>query len=202
MIEFRRAQTEDEMIAMYKLRYEVYCLEKRYLNADDYPDQLEHDEWDKYSVHFIATDGTDIVGTVRLIKDSPIGFPTELLFDIARSNIHNKSIAEVSRLIVNPQFKSLTLQIANGLYKVMLNFSIEEGITHWYAVMDKHLYVAYSRIGFTFEQIGESKHCFGCNNSPYVLSLEESLANLKVVNTRMYNFLTESHEKGMVGVIE
>ena len=36
------------------LRYEVYCLECRYLNPEDYPRQVEIDDYDERSVHAAA----------------------------------------------------------------------------------------------------------------------------------------------------
>ena len=36
------------------LRYEVYCLECRYLNPEDYPRQVEIDDYDERSAHAAA----------------------------------------------------------------------------------------------------------------------------------------------------
>jgi N-acyl amino acid synthase of PEP-CTERM/exosortase system len=53
-----------------KLRYDVYCLECAYLEAGEYDDGLEVDEYDGASIHFAAytLDKRDIVGTVRLVQ--------------------------------------------------------------------------------------------------------------------------------------
>src|SRR6185369_820500 len=60
----------------YRLRYQVYCVERRFLDATDYPDGREVDEFDEHSVHLglIAAEGT-LIGTARLIKPNPHGFP-------------------------------------------------------------------------------------------------------------------------------
>lgn len=54
---------------IYKLRYEVYCLERHYLEADDFENDQETDEYDDCAIHFAAyTLNKDIVGTVRLVQ--------------------------------------------------------------------------------------------------------------------------------------
>jgi len=57
---------------IYKLRYEVYCLERHYLEASDFKEELETDEYDDCSIHFAAyTLNQDIIGTVRLVQPHP-----------------------------------------------------------------------------------------------------------------------------------
>jgi N-acyl-L-homoserine lactone synthetase len=200
LVEFRRAQTEDEMTAIYKLRYEVYCLEKRYLNADDYPDHLEHDEWDKYSVHFIAKSNDNIVGTVRLIKESPIGFPIEKHFGIKRTEVPTKVFAEGSRFIVRSQFRKSIFKIANGLNRCIIEACIEEGITDLYIILDERLYAAYTRIGLVLEEVGKPQRCFGCVNTPYVMPLRETLINLATNKPRMYEFFSKPYDRDSIFV--
>lgn len=54
---------------IYKLRYDVYCLERHYLEASEFEDGQETDDYDDCSIHFAAyTLANDIVGTVRLVQ--------------------------------------------------------------------------------------------------------------------------------------
>ena len=52
----------------YRLRYQVYCLERRFLRPEDYPQGTETDEFDPHSIHIGAMDrrGT-LAGTARLV---------------------------------------------------------------------------------------------------------------------------------------
>lgn len=60
----------------YRLRYQVYCVERGFLNAADYPDGREVDEFDEHSVHLaVLDDEGNMIGTARLIKPNPHGFP-------------------------------------------------------------------------------------------------------------------------------
>ena len=54
--------------ASYKLRYRVYCLERRFLKAADYPDQLEYDEFDRSSIHIgLVNRDRETLATSRLV---------------------------------------------------------------------------------------------------------------------------------------
>jgi N-acyl amino acid synthase of PEP-CTERM/exosortase system len=87
-----------------KLRYEVYCLECNFLEATDYKEGMETDEYDDCSIHFAAyTLDNDIVGTVRLVqpKDDQV-YPWEThchpFEDFLKPSRDNA--AEISRLVV------------------------------------------------------------------------------------------------------
>lgn len=189
MVTFKKVQTNDEKIATYKLRFDVYCIERCYLNPNDYPDQLEYDQWDEHSAHFVAIDGTQVIGTTRLILDSPIGFPLENHFNLKITRSPRKTYAEVSRLIAKPTQLRANIQVANGLYRAMLDHSLDAGITDWLMILDNRLLAMYRRIGFVFDQLGSSRLCFGCMNGAYTLSLSKTLANLKLNNPKLYSFL-------------
>ena len=61
-----------------QLRYAVYCVECKYLDASQYPTQRETDEYDPHSIHFAATnERNEMVATLRLVRDSSLGFPLE-----------------------------------------------------------------------------------------------------------------------------
>jgi N-acyl-L-homoserine lactone synthetase len=75
-----RARTIDDdprlLEESYRLRYQVYCVEREFLEAARYPDRRETDEFDDYSVHVgaLGPDG-DLAGTARVITANPHGFP-------------------------------------------------------------------------------------------------------------------------------
>src|SRR5688572_26885229 len=63
----------------YRLRYQVYCLERCFLPAADYPDGLEVDRFDRHSVHVAVLNlRGEVIATARLIEPSDEGLP---LFD-------------------------------------------------------------------------------------------------------------------------
>lgn len=91
------------------LRYEVYCLECRYLDARDYPQHVETDAYDVRSTHVGALDHEQLMtGTVRLVQaDRDQAFPFEEhcrafgTFDFPP----RETCAEVSRLVVRKDYR-------------------------------------------------------------------------------------------------
>ncbi|NHZ83255.1 PEP-CTERM/exosortase system-associated acyltransferase [Massilia sp. CCM 8695] len=94
---------------IYRLRYQVYCLECRFLDAAAYPDGIESDTWDADSAHVAANslDG-DLIGTVRLVRPQPgQAFPFEAQCPVYEDVVlpPRGESAEVSRLIVEKAFR-------------------------------------------------------------------------------------------------
>ena len=92
-----------------RLRYEVYCLERSFLDAAQYADGHERDEYDRCSAHVAACnlDG-DLIGTVRLVRpDNAMPYPFEdhcgLFEEVALPP--RETVAEISRLIVKKSFR-------------------------------------------------------------------------------------------------
>ncbi len=91
------------------LRYEVYCLERGYLDSHLYPENVEVDEFDARSTHIAAhTRDNLLVGTVRLVRaELSQTFPLE-----ARCSFFKEFeppprplCGEVSRLVVRKNFR-------------------------------------------------------------------------------------------------
>jgi N-acyl amino acid synthase of PEP-CTERM/exosortase system len=99
----------DLLQSSYNLRYQVYCLERSFLTASDYPDLYENDEFDPYSFHLgtVNLQGR-LVGTARLIQPSVLGLPMYHACEIypeAKARVNSiAKIAEVSRLCVSRHY--------------------------------------------------------------------------------------------------
>jgi N-acyl amino acid synthase of PEP-CTERM/exosortase system len=100
---------------VYKLRYQVYCIENEFLNSENYPDDLEFDDFDQHSVHYLIRHrrSGDYAATVRLILPNTNNpeklFPIEQYCEInnfaVMQSIARKSLGEASRLCVSKTFK-------------------------------------------------------------------------------------------------
>lgn len=107
---YSRAPRHSESIAeTFRLRYQVYCLERGFLLAEHYPAELESDEYDAYSTHFggYALDHT-LAGSVRLVEP-PVGgaFPWEshCATDAHFMRPDRAQAAEISRLVVRKTYR-------------------------------------------------------------------------------------------------
>ncbi len=106
-------QASDRHIS-FRIRYQVYCVERGFLAKDDYPQKLESDEFDAYSLHLLATHRSgQPAGTVRLVMPSPLGFPLmhhcvfsgDYAFLNDPSHQALESYAEISRLAISKTFR-------------------------------------------------------------------------------------------------
>ncbi len=65
---------------LFKLRHDVYCIERAFLSADDSFEGMEFDDYDDCATHFAAyTMDEALIGTVRLVTPrAPRAYPFEL----------------------------------------------------------------------------------------------------------------------------
>jgi len=100
---------------VYKLRYQVYCLETGFEKVELYPDGVESDEYDNSSVHYLIQHRKSEVyaATTRLIlpdvtnkeKLFPIEIYTQIDNHVVLKNIARDNLAEASRFCVSKTFK-------------------------------------------------------------------------------------------------
>lgn len=112
------ADTTELLEHVYRIRYQVLCVQNTFpdMDAIDYPDKMERDEYDDHSCHALLRfrPSGDFVGAVRLILCNPLQpgklFPVELntQLDTSLCNIKalpRQQIAEISRSVVIRQFE-------------------------------------------------------------------------------------------------
>ncbi len=113
--EIVEANTNELLEIVYRIRYQVFCVEHDFLDASLYPDKLEKDNYDNHSSHVLLRfrSSGDFIGAVRLILFDPLQpeklFPVELYtqLDPTLCNIKalpRQHIAEISRSVVVKQF--------------------------------------------------------------------------------------------------
>jgi N-acyl amino acid synthase of PEP-CTERM/exosortase system len=94
----------------YALRYQVYCLERAFLHAENYPDHLEIDAFDSHSLHVgtINLQG-HLVGTARLVQAGAGGLPLFHYCMISPNEMElyrpGNTVVEVSRLAVSRNYR-------------------------------------------------------------------------------------------------
>jgi len=112
------ADSTDQKREVYQIRYRVYCEEFAYESVDNFPDQLEMDEYDDYSTHCLITHlkSGKSAGCVRLVPaigprdDLPLPFEKYCSASldqnfIDRLNINRDTVCEISRLAVDGVFR-------------------------------------------------------------------------------------------------
>jgi N-acyl amino acid synthase of PEP-CTERM/exosortase system len=201
-LEVVQAATSDDKCLSYRLRYEVYCVEHSFLNAADYPDGLERDEFDSHSLHALLRHKptNDFVGTVRLIMPKPGTrkpiMPFAKLCRDARYRAGEilpvDSTAEISRFAISKAFRSRVSSIGEsdqqgrssaaarrlmpllslGLIHAITKMALENGISHVCAVMEPALLRLLSRLGVEFKALGPPVDYHGIRQPCYARMLE------------------------------
>lgn len=95
--------------ASYRLRYQVYCLERHFLEAEDYPNQSERDAFDPVSTHVGVVDaGGTLVATARIVPSSSAGLPLLLHCALpahqAVLGATGNMVVELSRVCISRRF--------------------------------------------------------------------------------------------------
>lgn len=183
----------------YRLRYEVYCLDRGFLPASDYPDGIESDVFDAHAVHIGVVNLEDeVVATARLVRPSEHGLPMFghcTLAPEVTTLIETGGVVEVSRLAVSRRynrrrgdgFYSLAGRtehvdgvekrrrggvIVLTLYQALYQASKRLGFTHWLAATERSLQRLVAGYAFPFRPVGPEVDYFGLV-MPYLMDLRE-----------------------------
>ncbi|MET3118524.1 N-acyl amino acid synthase of PEP-CTERM/exosortase system [Undibacterium sp. GrIS 1.8] len=187
MFYVKRVQKRDELQKIFALRYQVYCIEKLFLDPKDYPSETEQDEYDDSAIHLGAfAHGENIVGSLRLVRSTNMHFP---IFDHCAVKDLPKDaspleFAEISRLLISKKKRStmrpdrLTVPTGIGeqrndftdfgisdllmeLFRVMFSYAKQRDIKYLLAAMEPSLMRLLQRYHFNFRQIGPATDYYG-----------------------------------------
>jgi len=183
------------MRKMYEFRYDTYCLVDKLLEKKDYPDGVEMDEYDEYSIFLVAIDRQkNVLGMVRLIKNSKLGFPTTNDFKLTDyiKNLDNDEITEVSRLMVRKDYRNTFLIL--DLYRAIFFYSMENDISYWLGCVEVWFLKSLNQLAGKINVIGKPVFCYNALNYPFLLNLKEAKEKIKKNNKLIY-FLTKIKSK-------
>jgi N-acyl amino acid synthase of PEP-CTERM/exosortase system len=165
------ADSDELLDRVFRLRFQVYCVERGFEDAAEHPNGRERDCHDKRSLHFLVLDratGT-AVGTVRLILPQ-IGndLPVFRLTGSGELDLPLHSTAEVSRFAIAKAYRrhleaswrsdsghraALPI-ITFGLIQSIVMMSSVGGITHIVAMMEPALLRLLRRMSIEFHAVG------------------------------------------------
>jgi N-acyl amino acid synthase of PEP-CTERM/exosortase system len=175
------ANSEEMLDQVFRLRYQVYCLERGFENAGEHPDGREQDGDDARSLHFLVFDRATgcAMGTVRLILPRA-GDELPVLGLIGanerrRLDLPLAATAEISRFAIAKAFRRpleagwrhagpavraggsaepASPLVTFGLIQAVLMMTLAGDITHIVAMMEPALLRLLRRLGIEFHPIG------------------------------------------------
>lgn len=181
---------------IFRLRFDVYCEEKGFLDANDYPDEMEMDEFDANAVHLVVHgDGDAPIGYLRLLNGLEDGYPMFAhgltVFEDFDPPEAGDAI-EISRMIVRSDYRhafrpsdegfesnsSLSAPFARNasdlvqykLLRLMYQEACASGSQWIYAAMEPTLHRKFRMMGLPFGPIGPTADYFG-EVRPYAMNL-------------------------------
>lgn len=178
----------DKAIALHHQRYQEVGFFK----------QNEEDPYIDHSTYFVVQteDAKEVVGVTRLIFMPMEELPTIKNFSISLAEKERLLQLEESKYAEFSAFTKMPKHdVGLGLIKTVLNYSLNNDVTHWICCIDERVYKYMHRIfKFPFEVIGESNVYLGSKTIPCALDLSVCLATLKEKRSTLYDYLMENEK--------
>lgn len=171
------ADTPESKQIQYNLRYQVYCDEMGFEDKDKFPDQLESDEWDDSSAHFLVRHKSSghWLGGLRLVYHKESLFPFEewsMPYEKIASKDRQFSV-EMSRLCIIKEARRFTskrfapyglpdmeLPENGGNVRSFYNFKNQSRSIMWGLIRAAVLYSARNDLSSWYFVVAPSLACF------------------------------------------
>ncbi len=208
----------------FRLRYDVYCVERGFKDPAHHPWQRETDEFDSHAVHGLVMDRASgrPAGTVRLVlpltHDLDHSFPLQQICAAPLpTEVHRlplETLAEISRMSISKNRRSApppcSAAMAPGgegrardgaglrkghpvtleLMRTVVRMSVDNGITHWCALMRPALLRLLAGLGCHFEALGPLVNVHGWRQ-PCHGPVEGLLARCRRERPDVWSVITE-----------
>ena len=200
----------------HALRFQVYCLERKFENAEEHPDGLEIDIYDYHAIQGVLfnrlTQGA--IGSVRVIQTRTgisNSLPIEKLLRPGSLDLSDyvdlSQTIEISRFAISKEFRrrnsdeiDAPLACANAAREIHLSFlsllqfvlreCIKQDVMFWTAVMEPKLLRLLARIGICYTPIGPLVEHHGIRQPCYCY-VPDMLENARRAHPQWWNVLTD-----------
>ena len=169
-----RADSQTLLRAAQAVRYQVYCLERKFEDQAEHRNGHESDIFDTHAVHSLIfhRPTSEAIGTARLIlRLAGTALPIEGLLAEqgirAGNHFPLETAAEVSRFAISNNFRRGAEDVTEargrecrssmpclGLIQELLRQSVTLGLTHWTAVVEPKLLRMLALMGVHFTPVG------------------------------------------------
>jgi N-acyl-L-homoserine lactone synthetase len=200
------ADTIELVRAAYRLRYQVYCIERNYEAGQA---GFEIDEFDSRAQHAVLCHRRtgQVVGTARLVfpsADAPQdSLPMQRLCDPSvLPPVPLATAAEVSRFAIAKDRRGLSPAAVSlmrlGLVQGLVRLSDQAGVTHWFAVMERTLLRLLQSTAIHFHPVGPLVEHHGVRQPAYT-HLGAMLSRMRLEQPQVWDFITEGGRLGQSG---
>jgi len=150
-------ESPEQIRAAQRLRYEVFCVEKGWIEESECTAGVEADEFDESAVHFLVmdNDGETLLGTSRLILGGCQRLPAAEFIDLEALGLDVSTVVEVSRMASRKVSRSQSLSVFLAMTQVMWEWSMAHGKKAWVSVADVPVFALMKRVGMPIIAEGE-----------------------------------------------
>lgn len=198
------ADTPEKREAAYRLRYQVYCIERGYEPGEG---AIETDRFDHRAGHalLIQSSTERVVGTVRLV--APVvaaGYCPAAELDLPMHGLCSPAIfkelpsdgrmGEVSRFSISKDLRDTaavgSVPLRLGLVRGLVQLSAEMGINAWCAVMEPTLLRLLRVSGIHFTSLGPAIEYRGLRQ-PSWNRLDDILTRMRRERPAVWDYVTD-----------
>ncbi len=182
---------------VYRLRHQVYCLERGYEPGQD---GIEMDAYDAHAAHValrLAGCGT-VIGTARLILPHAArrsdSFPMQAVCAAEHfATLPFARTAEISRFALSKERRGLSNAATSlsrlALVRGLVQLSQQEDVTHWCAVMERTLLRLLRASAIHFEDMGPVVEYHGLRQ-PASCELGTMLRRMEQERPEIWDYVT------------
>jgi N-acyl-L-homoserine lactone synthetase len=150
-----QARNEAEKREAYRLRFEVFS-DEGFIDPEYFPDGELRDRFDSVSTQILVRDRSGrLAATTRFVQPSPLGFPTEALFDFEPPPIERERLGEYGRLAIKDGHRGGSRAPMLGMLKAVFECMLTCGTTHVFAFLTPALARSYAALGCVSERLAE-----------------------------------------------
>ncbi len=203
------ADTPETLKEVFRLRYQVYCLERKFEAGEN---GTETDDFDAISCHVLLRHraSNEPLGTVRLVipglRPSGSELPMERIAALPRlRHLPREQIAEVSRFALSKSRRiaggCLSYLLRLALIRGIVQLSGELGISYWCALMEPQLLRLLQRSAIYFQQAGGMVEHHGARQPAFV-GLASMLDRVQREQPAVWEFITDNGTLWQEDVVE
>ncbi len=164
-----------------KLRWKIFIDELKMFKGKN--EEIEKDEFDKHSIHFLAQKNNKEVGVSRLILNSSMGFRGEKIFGniFISENQNRDNFAEISRFGILKEHRGSYL-ISIKMFFSIIYIAEEIDLKYFIMAIDKRLLKAFKELKFKqYNIVGKEKDSAGVKVVPLIIKKEDLKRHLEKI---------------------
>lgn len=121
-LEIKIADTEEELACAYRLLHASY-VDAGFMTPDPSGMRVLPQHMLPETTTIVAKWDGNIIGTLSLIRDNPLGLPIDKIFDISTRRAGGRRIAEVSSLALDPRFRGQANRALFPLFRFVYHYA-------------------------------------------------------------------------------